>query len=110
MATQVSLVMWRAVFSALGLLVVATLVYTLATDGSLFHPELVTPGMFLTLIITGISMGSPTCKPAPVVSLAIVVFPLVPVEARFSSIASSAVQVSVPVSSPVMISQPMEQD
>ncbi|XP_023157136.1 uncharacterized protein [Zea mays] len=43
MATQVSLVMWRAVFSALGLLVVATLVYTLATDGSLFHPELVTP-------------------------------------------------------------------
>ncbi|PWZ55580.1 hypothetical protein Zm00014a_002941 [Zea mays] len=58
MATQVSLVMWRAVFSALGLLVVATLVYTLATDGSLFHPELVTPGMFLTLIITGISMGS----------------------------------------------------
>jgi hypothetical protein len=49
-------------------------------------------------------------KPAPVVSLAIVVLPLVPVEARFSSFASSAVQVSVPVSSLVMISQPMEQD
>ncbi|ONM09740.1 uncharacterized protein [Zea mays] len=109
MATQVSLVMWRAVFSALGLLVVATLVYTLATDGSLFHPELVTPNGAATFGRSTTCCG-PTCKPAPVVSLAIVVFPLVPVEARFSSIASSAVQVSVPVSSPVMISQPMEQD
>jgi hypothetical protein len=51
-----------------------------------------------------------TYKLAPVVSLAIVVLSLVPVEARFSSIASSAVQVSVPVSSPVMISQPMKHD
>jgi hypothetical protein len=34
---------------------------------------------------------SPTYKPAPVVSLAIVVLSLVPVKARFSSVASSAV-------------------
>lgn len=43
MAAQGSLVMWRAVFAVLGLLMVATLVYTLATDGSPFRLELFTP-------------------------------------------------------------------
>uniref|UniRef100_A0A804UJH7 Transmembrane protein n=1 Tax=Zea mays TaxID=4577 RepID=A0A804UJH7_MAIZE len=49
MAAQGSLVMWRAVFAALGLLMVATLVYTLATDGSPFRLELFTPWMVATL-------------------------------------------------------------
>jgi hypothetical protein len=43
MAAQGSLVMWRTVFAALGVLMVATLVYTSATDGSPFRPELLTP-------------------------------------------------------------------
>lgn len=50
MAAQGSLVMWRAVFAALGVLMVATLVYTSATDGSPFRPELLTPWMVATLI------------------------------------------------------------
>ncbi|PWZ05973.1 hypothetical protein Zm00014a_023767 [Zea mays] len=49
MAAQGSLVMWRAVFAVLGLLMVATLVYTLATDGSPFRLELFTPWMVATL-------------------------------------------------------------
>ena len=43
MAVQGSLVAWRAVFAALGVLMVGTLVYTCATDGSPFRSELLTP-------------------------------------------------------------------
>jgi hypothetical protein len=43
MAAQGSLIAWRAVFAALGVLMVGTLVYTCATDGSPFRPELLTP-------------------------------------------------------------------
>ena len=43
MAAQGSLVAWRAVFAALGVLMVGTLVYTCATDGSPFRSELLTP-------------------------------------------------------------------
>ncbi|CAN6169585.1 unnamed protein product [Urochloa humidicola] len=50
MAAQGSLVMWRVVFAALGVLMVATLVYTCATDGSPFRSELLTPWMDATLI------------------------------------------------------------
>ncbi|XP_034588982.1 uncharacterized protein [Setaria viridis] len=50
MAAQGSLVAWRVVFAALGLLMVGTLVYTCATDGSPFRPELLTPWMNATLI------------------------------------------------------------
>jgi hypothetical protein len=43
MAAQGSLAVWRAVFAGLGVFMVATLVYTCATDGSPFRPELLTP-------------------------------------------------------------------
>jgi hypothetical protein len=43
MAAQGSLAVWRAVFAGLGVLMVATLVYTCATDGSPFRRELLTP-------------------------------------------------------------------
>ncbi|KAL6839398.1 hypothetical protein ACP4OV_030668 [Aristida adscensionis] len=49
-APQGALVAWRAVFAALGVLMVATLVYTCATDGSPFRPELLTPWMMATLV------------------------------------------------------------
>ncbi|KAL6839396.1 hypothetical protein ACP4OV_030666 [Aristida adscensionis] len=42
-APQGALVVWRAVFAALGVLMVGTLVYICATDGSPFRPELLTP-------------------------------------------------------------------
>ncbi|TVU07985.1 hypothetical protein EJB05_41367 [Eragrostis curvula] len=50
MAAPGSLVVLRAVFAALGTLMVGTLVYTCATDGSPFRPELLTPWMVATLI------------------------------------------------------------
>ncbi|KAG2612507.1 hypothetical protein PVAP13_4KG294100 [Panicum virgatum] len=50
MAAQGSLFAWRAVFAALGVLMVGTLVYTCATDGSPFRPELLTPWMVATLV------------------------------------------------------------
>lgn len=43
MAAKGSLVAWRVVFAALGVLMVGTLVYTCATDGSPFRRELLTP-------------------------------------------------------------------
>nr|CAB3468267.1 unnamed protein product [Digitaria exilis] len=49
MAAQGSLVAWRAVFAALGVLMVATLVYTCSTDGSPFRLDLLTPWMVATL-------------------------------------------------------------
>ncbi|KAK3133991.1 hypothetical protein QOZ80_6AG0543660 [Eleusine coracana subsp. coracana] len=50
MAAPGSLVAWRLVFSGLGVLMVATLVYTCATDGSPFRPELLTPWLAATLV------------------------------------------------------------
>ena len=50
MAAQGSLVAWRAVFAALGVLMVGTLVYTCATDGSPFRPELLTPLVLLLFL------------------------------------------------------------
>ncbi|CAN6163619.1 unnamed protein product [Urochloa humidicola] len=49
-AQQGSLVMWRAVFAALGVLMVATLVYTFVTEGSPFRPELFTPWKVVTVV------------------------------------------------------------
>ncbi|KAL6602900.1 hypothetical protein ACP70R_043261 [Stipagrostis hirtigluma subsp. patula] len=49
-APQGALAAWRAVFAALGVLMVGTLVYTCATDGSPFRPELLTPWMTATLV------------------------------------------------------------
>ncbi|KAK1610932.1 hypothetical protein QYE76_034605 [Lolium multiflorum] len=41
-AASGTLVVWRAVFPALGVLMVGTLLYTCFTDGSPFHTELLT--------------------------------------------------------------------
>ena len=45
-----ALVVYRAVFAALGCLMVGTLVYTCITDGSPFRTELLTPWMVTTLV------------------------------------------------------------
>ncbi|KAK3130711.1 hypothetical protein QOZ80_6BG0497020 [Eleusine coracana subsp. coracana] len=50
MAAPGSLVAWRVVFSGLGLLMVATLVYTCATDGSPIRPNLLTPWLTATVV------------------------------------------------------------
>ncbi|CAN0928296.1 hypothetical protein LINGRAHAP2_LOCUS36403 [Linum grandiflorum] len=47
---QVPVVVARIVFTILGCLMVATLVYTILTDGSPFRKELLTPWMWATLI------------------------------------------------------------
>lgn len=49
MAASGTLVVYRVVFAALGVLMVGTLVYTCITDGSPFRPELLTPWMVATL-------------------------------------------------------------
>uniref|UniRef100_A0ACD5UH74 Uncharacterized protein n=1 Tax=Avena sativa TaxID=4498 RepID=A0ACD5UH74_AVESA len=50
MAASGTLVVYRAVFTALGLLMVGTLAYTCITDGSPFRTELLTPWMVTTLV------------------------------------------------------------
>ncbi|XP_044960918.1 uncharacterized protein LOC123412027 isoform X1 [Hordeum vulgare subsp. vulgare] len=50
MAAAGALVVYRAVFAALGCLMVGTLVYTCITDGSPFRIELLTPWIVTTLV------------------------------------------------------------
>ncbi|KAM0858656.1 hypothetical protein ACQ4PT_047698 [Festuca glaucescens] len=52
MAASGTLVVYRAVFTALGLSMVGTLVYTCITDGSPFRAELLTPATTCTYIVT----------------------------------------------------------
>ncbi|XP_072960727.1 uncharacterized protein [Typha angustifolia] len=49
MAASTSLMAYKIVFTALGCLMLATLIYTLVTDGSPFRRELFTPWMAATL-------------------------------------------------------------
>ncbi|XP_024312266.1 uncharacterized protein LOC100829680 isoform X2 [Brachypodium distachyon] len=49
-ASGTTLVVYKAVFAALGVLMVGTLVYTCITDGSPFRTELLTPWMVATLV------------------------------------------------------------
>ncbi|VAI89594.1 unnamed protein product [Triticum turgidum subsp. durum] len=50
MAAAGTLVVYKAVFAALGCLMVGTLVYTCITDGSPFRTKLLTPWMVTTLV------------------------------------------------------------
>ncbi|XP_042411905.1 uncharacterized protein LOC122001295 isoform X2 [Zingiber officinale] len=50
MAESPSLIAYKVVFCALGCFMLATLVYTMVTDGSPFRVELLTPWMIATLI------------------------------------------------------------
>ncbi|OAY86132.1 hypothetical protein ACMD2_18257 [Ananas comosus] len=50
MASSSTLTAYRVLFTALGLFMLATLVYTLVTDGSPFRRELLTPWMSATLV------------------------------------------------------------
>ncbi|KAG0484710.1 hypothetical protein HPP92_008601 [Vanilla planifolia] len=50
MAAPPSLVSWKILFSALGCFMLATLVYTILTDGSPFRRDVLTPWMSATLV------------------------------------------------------------
>ncbi|XP_020675826.1 uncharacterized protein LOC110094806, partial [Dendrobium catenatum] len=50
MAVSTSIKAWETVFVALGCFMLATLVYTIITDGSPFRSELLTPWLSATLV------------------------------------------------------------